>query len=81
MSSERSVLAYFPSEEITIYQRGDEMDIDHPDVVDRRVAEEAGAFVVHLLTQEPEAFDKMRDAGDWKKLDAAFAKWRRAKGV
>ena len=81
MSSERTLLAYFPSEEIRIYQRGDEMDIDHPDVVDRRVAEEAGAFVVHLITKEPEAFDKMRGADDWEKLDAAFAKWRRARGV
>ncbi|HUT36694.1 MAG TPA: hypothetical protein VNE39_24610 [Planctomycetota bacterium] len=81
MSEQRTLLAYFPSEEISIYQSGEEMDIDHPDVVDRRVAEEAGAFVIHLLTKEAESFEKMREAGDWEKLDAAFAAWRRARGV
>ena len=24
---------------------------------------------------------KIQEAGDWEKLDAAFAKWRRARGV
>jgi len=81
VSDQRTLLAYFPSEEITIYQRGEEMDIDHPDVVDRRVAEEAGAFVIHLLEKEAETFEKIREAGNWKKLDAAFAQWRRARGV
>jgi len=81
MGEQRVLLAHFPSDGISIYQRGDEMDIDHPDVVERRVAEEAGAFVIHLLEKEAEAFEKMRAARDWKKLDAAFAAWRRARGV
>ncbi len=81
MAEQRTLLAHFPSEDITIYQRGEEMDIDHPDFADRRVAEEAGAFVIHLLEKEAEAFEKMRKAKDWKKLDAAFAQWRRARGV
>jgi hypothetical protein len=81
MSGQKKLLAYLPANEISVYQVGEELDIDYPDVVDQSLAEEAGKFVLHLVHSEGESLAKIRAAGDWKKLDAAFAEWRRAHGL
>jgi len=81
MGSDKQLLAFFPTHEITVSARGEELAIDYPDIIDQRLAEEAGRFVSHLLVNEADSLEKIRAAGAWDKLEAAFDKWRRARGL
>ena len=81
MTEGKVLLAYFPTHEIVVSSKGEELAIDYPDIADRALVEEAGRFVAHLVTNEPESLTRIREAEAWDQLEAAFDKWRRARGL
>jgi len=81
MSEEKQLLAYFPAHEITVSLQGEDLQIDHPDIIDEELAAEAGRFVLHLLAKETEALATIQANEDWARLDKAFAEWRRKRGL
>ena len=81
MGEPKRLVAHLPSREISVYQLGEELQIDYPDIAGETVAEEAMQFVLHLMESDADGLARIRASGDWRELDAAFAEWHRRIGL
>jgi len=81
VSEPKRLVAFFPKHEISVSVQGEELKIDYPDFTDRRIAEEAGQFVQHLVDKEVGTLTRIQATEDWERLDAAFDKWLDARGL